>query len=89
MNIELKTPSVAAIKEITKLIRTHGRLHNTILGIRNEHQDTLKQVDRKIMTFMRDREFFFYLIAMIFGLLPYIYIEEHTMQVPLWTQEAY
>lgn len=41
------------------------------------------------MTFMRDKEFFFYFIAMIFGLLPYIYIEEHTMQVPLWTKEAY
>ena len=41
------------------------------------------------MRFMGDREFFFYFIAMIFGFLPYLYITEHTMQVPLWTQESY
>lgn len=37
---------------------------------------------------MKDKDFFFYLIAMIFGLLPYIYIDDYTMQIPLWTEEA-
>lgn len=40
------------------------------------------------MTFMKDGDFFFYFIAMIFGLLPYIYVDDYTMQVPLWTEES-
>jgi hypothetical protein len=87
MNIELKTPSVPAINSLCDLIKKHNRQHITVVGIRNDHQETLKQIDRKLMTFMRDGDFFFYLVAMIFGLLPYVYIDDYTMQVPLWTEE--
>ena len=38
---------------------------------------------------MNDKELAFYLLAMIGGLLPFIYIDNAAMQVPLWTEESY
>ena len=49
----------------------------------------MKQIDRNILTFMNDKEFGFYFFGMLFGLTPFIYIDNATMQVPLWTEEAY
>ena len=58
------------------------------MGIRGDDQDKLKALDRKMMVFMRDREYFKYTFAMIIGLLPFLYVEEHTLQVPLWTKDT-
>ena len=42
MNIELKTPSVKAIKSIISHINAFDRKHNTIIGIRGGDQDLLR-----------------------------------------------
>ena len=46
-------------------------------------------MDYKLLSFMNDKEFSFYLVSMIFGLLPFVFIGERSMQVPLWTEEYY
>ena len=89
MNIELKSFEIKAIKKFVGLINAYNRKHITIAGIRDKRIEELIDYDPHVMRFMGDREFFFYFIAMIFGFLPYLYITEHTMQVPLWTQESY
>ena len=38
---------------------------------------------------MNDKAFYNLLLTYFLGLLPYVYIEEATMQVPLYTEEYY
>ena len=41
------------------------------------------------MTFMNDKEFYFYFVGMFFGLTPFLYINAQTMQIPIWTEDSY
>lgn len=54
MNIELKTPSLIAIKELVNLIKEHKRQSITFVGIRGKLQEYLVNIDHKLMRFMGD-----------------------------------
>lgn len=48
-------------------------------------QNVLKEGDPNGFRWMNDKEFYSLLVFYITGLLPYIYIEEISVQLPLFT----
>lgn len=74
MNIELKSFDIKTIKRFVALLNSYNRKHITIVGIRDKMVEKLIDLDPRIMRFMGDGEFFFYFVAMLFGILPYLYI---------------
>ncbi|MCB0370212.1 MAG: hypothetical protein KDD45_12505 [Bdellovibrionales bacterium] len=77
------------MKELIKLLNDYKRKDNTIIGIRGAEQKDLREMDRKVITFMNDKEFLYAFLGLFTGLLPLMYIGAKSMQVPLWTEEAY
>lgn len=89
MNIELKTPSKQSIAQFIKLIGQYNRRNITFVGIRGPLQEQLRAQDLQGLRFMNDSQFYRLLLALLSGLLPYIYIQEVSLQMPLFTEEFY
>lgn len=52
-------------------------------------QDELREEDINTLRFVNDKQFAWLLVFYVTGLLPYLYIEEATLQLPLFTTEFY
>ena len=71
------------------MIKEYNRRHSTIVGIRGPMQEDIRQADLNGLRWMNDTAFYHLLAYYFTGLLPFVHIEEVSLQPPLYTDEFY
>jgi hypothetical protein len=89
MNIELKSSSESAIAKFISLINRYDRRDITIIGVRNPNYKKLSFYDSKTIRFCSDRQIMLITLAYFLGVLSFLPIKQHALQIPLYTTHFY
>lgn len=87
MNIELKTPTDSAMKQLVRLIKKYNKVDNTIVGIRNHRNLELMEQHPQLMVFMNDKKVHTLAALYFIGLAPFLPIPESSLQIPVYSTE--